>query len=205
MLAKVRSGSMGGPRDSERQRAIRRNQKKGHWEPTQLVEHLGLEMDLQEAYFRVIPARPQTTNDKYTLLRAKGPASDNSLLLRSQAHKYLQTSFNKPAAELEAVLQKHKQFKAVKVSSSADAGLPSTAKGCIVDKLVIDKLRAHVEEQAAQVQKKKQNEESRSRKDKQKTVDEYLAHNKKISALKEAADGGTLVDAIKKMTVPNLK
>eukprot|EP00854_Cymbomonas_tetramitiformis_P006303 gene6303-biopygen6343 len=30
-----------------------RNEKKGHWEPTQLVEHLGLEVDFEEGLFRV--------------------------------------------------------------------------------------------------------------------------------------------------------
>ncbi|KAK3259929.1 hypothetical protein CYMTET_31091 [Cymbomonas tetramitiformis] len=36
-----------------------RNEKKGQWEPTQLVEHLGLEVDLKAGQFRVTPARLQ--------------------------------------------------------------------------------------------------------------------------------------------------
>ncbi|KAK3272578.1 hypothetical protein CYMTET_19141 [Cymbomonas tetramitiformis] len=35
------------------------NEKKGQWEPTRLVEHLGLEEDLQTGHLRVIPARLQ--------------------------------------------------------------------------------------------------------------------------------------------------
>ncbi|KAK3246580.1 hypothetical protein CYMTET_43889 [Cymbomonas tetramitiformis] len=35
------------------------NEKKGQWEPTQLVEHLGLEVDLKAGQFRVTPARLQ--------------------------------------------------------------------------------------------------------------------------------------------------
>ncbi|KAK3287955.1 hypothetical protein CYMTET_4563 [Cymbomonas tetramitiformis] len=38
---------------------IGRNEKKGHWEPTQLVEHLGLEVDLKAGQFRVTSARLQ--------------------------------------------------------------------------------------------------------------------------------------------------
>ncbi|KAK3239860.1 hypothetical protein CYMTET_50237 [Cymbomonas tetramitiformis] len=38
---------------------IGRNAKKGQWEPTQLVEHLGLEVDLAEGQFGVTPARLQ--------------------------------------------------------------------------------------------------------------------------------------------------
>eukprot|EP00854_Cymbomonas_tetramitiformis_P015010 gene15010-biopygen15455 len=34
-----------------------RNEKKGHWEPTQVAEHLGLEMDLKDGLFRVTEAR----------------------------------------------------------------------------------------------------------------------------------------------------
>ncbi|KAK3233421.1 hypothetical protein CYMTET_56282 [Cymbomonas tetramitiformis] len=36
-----------------------RNEKKGQWEPTQLVEHLGLEVDLKAGQFRVTPASLQ--------------------------------------------------------------------------------------------------------------------------------------------------
>ncbi|KAK3266376.1 hypothetical protein CYMTET_24998 [Cymbomonas tetramitiformis] len=38
---------------------LSRNEKKGQWEPTQLVEHLGLEVDLKAGQFRVTPARLQ--------------------------------------------------------------------------------------------------------------------------------------------------
>ncbi|KAK3244183.1 hypothetical protein CYMTET_46196 [Cymbomonas tetramitiformis] len=38
---------------------IGRNEKKGHWEPMQLVEHLGLEVDLKAGQFRVTSARLQ--------------------------------------------------------------------------------------------------------------------------------------------------
>ncbi|KAK3282899.1 hypothetical protein CYMTET_9388 [Cymbomonas tetramitiformis] len=36
---------------------LRRNEKKGHWEPTQVVEHLGLEVDLKLGQFRVTERR----------------------------------------------------------------------------------------------------------------------------------------------------
>ncbi|KAK3287371.1 hypothetical protein CYMTET_5118 [Cymbomonas tetramitiformis] len=36
-----------------------RNEKKGQWEPTQLMEHLGLEVDLKAVQFRVTPKRLQ--------------------------------------------------------------------------------------------------------------------------------------------------
>ncbi|KAK3257231.1 hypothetical protein CYMTET_33675 [Cymbomonas tetramitiformis] len=36
---------------------LSRNEKKGQWEPTQMVEHLGLEADLKAGQFRVTPAR----------------------------------------------------------------------------------------------------------------------------------------------------
>ncbi|KAK3252220.1 hypothetical protein CYMTET_38463 [Cymbomonas tetramitiformis] len=38
---------------------LSRDEKKGQWEPTQLVEHLGLELDLKAGQFRVTPARLQ--------------------------------------------------------------------------------------------------------------------------------------------------
>ncbi|KAK3233369.1 hypothetical protein CYMTET_56327 [Cymbomonas tetramitiformis] len=38
---------------------LSRNEKKRQWEPTQLVEHLGLEVDLKAGQFRVTPARLQ--------------------------------------------------------------------------------------------------------------------------------------------------
>ncbi|KAK3262767.1 hypothetical protein CYMTET_28392 [Cymbomonas tetramitiformis] len=38
---------------------LRRNEKKGQWELTQLVEHLGLGVDLKAGQFRVTPARLQ--------------------------------------------------------------------------------------------------------------------------------------------------
>ncbi|KAK3239085.1 hypothetical protein CYMTET_50960 [Cymbomonas tetramitiformis] len=38
---------------------LSRNEEKGQWEPTQLVEHLGLEVDLKAGQFRVTPARLQ--------------------------------------------------------------------------------------------------------------------------------------------------
>ncbi|KAK3284535.1 hypothetical protein CYMTET_7830 [Cymbomonas tetramitiformis] len=36
---------------------LQRNEKKGHWEPTQVVEHLGLEVDLKLGQFRVTERR----------------------------------------------------------------------------------------------------------------------------------------------------
>ncbi|KAK3264064.1 hypothetical protein CYMTET_27173 [Cymbomonas tetramitiformis] len=41
----------------EAQTRLFRNEKKGHWEPTQVAEHLGLEMDLKDGLFRVTEAR----------------------------------------------------------------------------------------------------------------------------------------------------
>ncbi|KAK3283579.1 hypothetical protein CYMTET_8727 [Cymbomonas tetramitiformis] len=38
---------------------LERNEKKGQWELTQLVEHLGLEVDLKAGEFRVMPATLQ--------------------------------------------------------------------------------------------------------------------------------------------------
>ncbi|KAK3246227.1 hypothetical protein CYMTET_44229 [Cymbomonas tetramitiformis] len=38
---------------------LSRNEKKGQWEPTQLVEYIGLEVDLKAGQFRVTPARMQ--------------------------------------------------------------------------------------------------------------------------------------------------
>ncbi|KAK3268801.1 hypothetical protein CYMTET_22708 [Cymbomonas tetramitiformis] len=42
------------------------NEKKGHWEATQLVEHLGLEVDFTEGLFRVTEARPKKIHAKAT-------------------------------------------------------------------------------------------------------------------------------------------
>ena len=36
---------------------LTRNEKKGQWEPGQLIEHLGLEVDLRDGLFRVTAAR----------------------------------------------------------------------------------------------------------------------------------------------------
>eukprot|EP00854_Cymbomonas_tetramitiformis_P034644 gene34644-biopygen34840 len=41
-----------------------RNEKKGHWEPTQLVEHLGLEVDFEEGLFRVTERRLKKIHSK---------------------------------------------------------------------------------------------------------------------------------------------
>ncbi|KAK3268306.1 hypothetical protein CYMTET_23178 [Cymbomonas tetramitiformis] len=49
------------PRSAEDRREVRKLQSgsKGQWEPTHLVEHLGLEVDLKAGQFRVTPARLQ--------------------------------------------------------------------------------------------------------------------------------------------------
>ncbi|KAK3249526.1 hypothetical protein CYMTET_41046 [Cymbomonas tetramitiformis] len=41
-----------------------RNEKKGHWEPTQVAEHLGLQVDLKDGQFRVTKARLQKIHVK---------------------------------------------------------------------------------------------------------------------------------------------
>ncbi|KAK3250616.1 hypothetical protein CYMTET_40020 [Cymbomonas tetramitiformis] len=43
---------------------LRRNEKKGHWEPTQVVEHLGLEVDLKLGQFRVTERRVHKIHTK---------------------------------------------------------------------------------------------------------------------------------------------
>ncbi|KAK3242436.1 hypothetical protein CYMTET_47877 [Cymbomonas tetramitiformis] len=43
-----------------------RNEKKGHWEPTQLAKHLGLEVDFKEGLFRVTEARLKKIHAKAT-------------------------------------------------------------------------------------------------------------------------------------------
>ncbi|KAK3242772.1 hypothetical protein CYMTET_47546 [Cymbomonas tetramitiformis] len=45
-----------------------RNEKKGHWEPTQLVEHLGLEVDFEEGLFRVTERRLKKIHSKATAI-----------------------------------------------------------------------------------------------------------------------------------------
>eukprot|EP00854_Cymbomonas_tetramitiformis_P034267 gene34267-biopygen23376 len=44
------------------------NKKKGHWEPTQLVEHLGLEVDFEEGLFRVTEKRLKKIHAKATAI-----------------------------------------------------------------------------------------------------------------------------------------
>ncbi|KAK3251021.1 hypothetical protein CYMTET_39632 [Cymbomonas tetramitiformis] len=46
-----------------------RNEKKGHWEPTQLVEHLGLEVDFEEGLFRAEQLGIQGEADEASLGR----------------------------------------------------------------------------------------------------------------------------------------
>ncbi|KAK3233729.1 hypothetical protein CYMTET_55987 [Cymbomonas tetramitiformis] len=45
-----------------------RNEKKGHWEPIQLGEHLGLEVDFEEVLFRVTEKRLKKIHSKATAL-----------------------------------------------------------------------------------------------------------------------------------------
>ncbi|KAK3239638.1 hypothetical protein CYMTET_50450 [Cymbomonas tetramitiformis] len=45
-----------------------RNEKKGHWEPTQLVEHLGLEVDFEEGLFRVTERKLKKIHSKATAI-----------------------------------------------------------------------------------------------------------------------------------------
>ncbi|KAK3270288.1 hypothetical protein CYMTET_21313 [Cymbomonas tetramitiformis] len=52
---------------------LERNEKKGHWAPTQLVEHLGLEVDLKAGQFHMPPARLQKIR-----LQAKARLSEAS-------------------------------------------------------------------------------------------------------------------------------
>eukprot|EP00854_Cymbomonas_tetramitiformis_P011527 gene11527-biopygen11835 len=47
---------------------LRRNAKKSQWEPLQLIEHLGLEVDLEEGKFRVTTARLRRTRSDGTKL-----------------------------------------------------------------------------------------------------------------------------------------
>ncbi|KAK3241985.1 hypothetical protein CYMTET_48293 [Cymbomonas tetramitiformis] len=56
---------------SGRKSCLIRNEKKGHWEAAQLVEHLGLEVDLKAGQFHVTPARLQNIHVKAKALLSK--------------------------------------------------------------------------------------------------------------------------------------
>ncbi|KAK3243136.1 hypothetical protein CYMTET_47193 [Cymbomonas tetramitiformis] len=63
------------------QLGLGRNEKKGQWEPTQLVEHLGLEVDLKAGQFRVTPATGSEPEERAQDLAQPNPGEASHGLL----------------------------------------------------------------------------------------------------------------------------
>eukprot|EP00854_Cymbomonas_tetramitiformis_P034015 gene34015-biopygen3239 len=76
-----------------------RNEKKGHWEPTQLVEHLGLEVDFKEGLFRVTERRLKKIHSKATAILCRATRERRWVQARELA-RYIRSEANQWADRL---------------------------------------------------------------------------------------------------------